>query len=186
MKYSKYYKKIKNKEKNMDMKWLSKLLLSVIVVLVFLILTNFDSDIRYTVASEMLDKNINFGYIKNLYNKYVGGEEIVDEMVVSLTNPINYEKYNDSYKVKVDNDEGIGALSSGIIVYIGDKEDLGSSVIIQGNDGVDIWYSNVSFSSYGLYDYVSKGDILGSSLSDYYLFTLVKDGEKLKYEEYFG
>ena len=73
---------------------------------------------------------------------------------------------------------------SGIIVYIGDKDDLGNTVIVQGNDGIDIWYSGISLKEYGLYDYVSKGDILGLSSDVYVTISIYEDGELLKYEEY--
>lgn len=187
MKDSKYYKKmILRHGKIRDNSWLSKLLISIIIVLSCLIVTNFDSELRNEFNNNILEKNINFGYFKNLYNKFVGGKEIDDTLVVSLTNLIDYTIENDLYKVEISEEEGIEAMASGIIVYDANKDNLGNTVIIQGNDGVDIWYSNVTLNGYSLYDYVSKGDIIGASLSNYYYFNIVKDGKKLKYEEYFG
>lgn len=187
MKDSKYYKKMMLKHgKIKDNCWISKLLLSIIVVLSCLIVTNFDSEIRNNFNTNILEKNINFGYFKRIYNKFVGGKEVDDTLVVSLTNLIDYTEENGSYKVNVSEGEGIEVMTSGIIVYSGDKDNLGNTIIIQGNDGVDIWYSNVSLNGFSLYDYVSKGDIIGISLSDYYYFNIVKDGKKMKYEEYFG
>lgn len=187
MKDSKYYKKMMLRHsKSKDSSWISKMLLSIIVVLSCLIVTNFDIEIRDTFSTNILEKNINFGYFKKIYNKFVGGKKVDDTLVVSLTNLINYTEENGSYKVDISPDEGIEVMASGIIVYNGDKDNLGNTIIIQGNDGVDIWYSNVSLNNYSLYDYVSKGDILGGSLSDYYYFNIVKDGKKMKYEEYFG
>ena len=46
MKESKYYKKMMAKYKGKDTSWISKMLLSIIIVLICLIITNFDSDIR--------------------------------------------------------------------------------------------------------------------------------------------
>jgi hypothetical protein len=162
------------------------MLLSIIVVLVSLIITNFDKDIRSEFKRIVLEENINFGKFKKIYNEFVGGKEKEDTLVVSLTNLIDYEKIDNSYRVKVTSDDAIEFMASGFIVYVGNKDDLGNTVIVQGNDGIDIWYSNVSLNNYSLYDYVRKGEILGSSLSDYYLFTIIKDGKKIKYEEYFG
>ena len=183
MKESKYYKRMKSKYRNRDNSWISKMLLSIIVVLSCLIVTNFDSSIRNEFNSNVLEKNINFGTFKKIYNKFIGGVEEHDTLVVGLTNLLNYEEINGSYKVNVSEDE---VLAPGIIVYIGDKDEYLNTVIVQGNDGVDIWYSNISLNEYSLYDYVSKNDILGSSLSDHYIISILKNGNKLKYEEYFG
>lgn len=186
MKDSKYYKKMKLRYSKKDNSWISKMLLSIIIVLSCLIVTNFDSELRSLFTKNVFEENMNFIYFKNLYNRFVGGEEIDDTLVVSLTNLLDYEEVEGSYKIEVSEGEGIEVLAPGIIVYNGEKDNLSNTVIVQGNDGVDIWYSNVSLNEYSLYDYVSKGDILGSSITDNYLITIVRDGEKLKYEEYFG
>ena len=69
-------------------------------------------------------------------------------------------------------------------MYLGDKDNLGNTCIIQGVDGVDIWYSNIDTSNLTLYDYVSKGDMLGTTLSDKLYLTLEKDNEFIDYETY--
>ena len=46
MKDSKYYRRMLIKNNGNDKKWLTKMLLSIIVVLVSLIITNFDKDVR--------------------------------------------------------------------------------------------------------------------------------------------
>ena len=187
MKESKYYKKMKSKYKSSDTSWISRMLLSIIVVLISLIITNFDSDIRSKFSSNILEKNINFGSFNKIYNKYIGGKESDDTtLVVGLTNVVDYEEIDGSYKIDIKKNEGIEVLAPGIIVYIGDKEEYLNTVIVQGNDGIDLWYSNISLNGYSLYDYVSKGDILGSSLDNNYVLSILKDGEKMKYEEYFG
>lgn len=181
---SKYYKKMMMKNKK-DKKWLSKLLISIIIVLSCLIVTNFDVKLRNKFIVNVLEENIRFNNVKKLYNKYIGGEENEEALVVSLNNIGEYKLIGDSYSFNINKGEGIEVRKPGIIVYIGEKDDLGNTIIVQGNDGVDLWYSNLYVNEYSLYDYVSIGDILGTSLSDYYKITIVKDGEKLKYEEYF-
>lgn len=187
MKDSKYYKKMMlKKNASKDNSWLSKLLISIIIVLSCLIVTNFDSELRDSFNKKILEENISFTSIKKIYNKYIGGEEKKDTLVANVSPIEEYEIIDNSYKFKINKDEGIEVRKSGIIVYNNTKDNLGNTVIIQGNDGVDIWYSNIEMTEYSIYDYVSSGDILGSSISDYYLITIVRDGEKLKYEEYFG
>ncbi len=188
MKESKYYKKIQERNRcfNSDKKWVSKLLLSIIIVLLCLIVTNFSNDLRTDFIREVLDKNINFSYFNKLYKKYIGGNEVEEDMVVAnYLDDTNYEEIDGSYYFSSNTSSFVEVKKSGIIVYVGDKDNLGNTVIIQGNDGVDIWYSNIELSDYSLYDYVSSGEILGSLVNDKYILTIVKDGEKLKYEEYF-
>lgn len=80
--------------------------------------------------------------------------------------------------------EAISVITSGIVVFIGEKDDLGNTVIIQGNDGVDIWYSNITDTDISVYDYIEAGSILGSSNSEDIYLTINKDGEFINYEEY--
>jgi hypothetical protein len=150
---------------------------------------NISDDTQNSYKENVLEDNIDFYEINQVYDKYIGdGEEYSDTELTFNDSIIASEviSYGDSYRLNVGTDYLINIMKPGIIVYIGDKDGLGNTVIVQGNDGVDIWYSNVSLNNYSLYDYVSKGEILGSSLSDYYLFTIIKDGKKIKYEDYFG
>ena len=78
----------------------------------------------------------------------------------------------------------VEVLVPGIIVFDGEKDDLGNTIIVQGNDGVDVWYSCVTMKEKGLYDYVSKGDILGISNDVYVTISIYEDGKLLDYEEY--
>ena len=194
MKDSKYYRKKmqeKNKNKFAECKWLTKLLLSIIIVLICLIVTNFSVEIKNSFKNYVLEQNLNFGSINKLYDKYVdggienSGETI--EVVNESDNTFSNIKSNGdgTYSLSIERENGVLALNAGLIVFIGDKDNLSNTVIIQGNDGIDIWYSNVSVTEYSLYDYVSKGDILGLSLNDNIILTIMKDGNKLTYEEYF-
>ena len=93
---------------------------------------------------------------------------------------INYqdiESYKNATKLTVNEQEIINAISSGIVVYLGAKDDLGNTVIIQGNDGVDIWYSNITDTDVALYDYIETGNVLGMANSNYIYLTIIKDGK---------
>lgn len=186
MKDSKYYKKIleRNKESNKD--WLNKLLISIIIVLVCLIVTNFDSNLRDTFKKEVLEDNISFNEFNKLYKRLVsrGSEDVLVNGVV--VDKDKMEEVDGRYRFNYGIDYQIEALKPGIIVFNGDKDNLGDTIIIQGNDGVDIWYSGVALKNYSLYDYISTGDILGISNDVYLTISIYKDGELLKYEEYFG
>ena len=189
MKDSKYYKKKLKKQGKDDERLsilFSKLLLAVIFVLGSLVLTNFSSSLKDKYVKEVLEKNIDISYINKFYNKYIGrGKKEEEEVLVAnLDSSKEYEKVGESVKFTMEAEEPITTLEGGIIVFIGDKDDLGNTVIVQGNDGVDIWYSNILMTDYSLYDYISKGDKLGVSMSDNYLVTIKKDDKTLEYEEY--
>ena len=188
MKDSKYYKK-KMKKKTIDNDKLSilfsKLLLAVIFVLGSLVLTNFSSDFKSKYTKEVLERNMDFSSLNKFYNKYIGKDKKEEEVLVAnVSNSNSYEKVGDSVKFTVSREQPINTIEGGIIVFIGEKDDLGKTIIVQGNDGVDIWYSNIDITEYSLYDYVSKGDVLGVSISDNYLVTIKKDDKVLDYEEY--
>lgn len=185
MKESKYYRnKIAKKNIN-NSSWLTKLLLSIIIVLVSLIVCNFDSSIREKFTNEVLEKNINFGLYNKYYKKFMSKEEETVEVSNTLDDILDIEEVNGRYKIKQDIESPVVSLTPGIIVFNGLKEDLGNTIIIQGNDGVDIWYSGVTLNGFSIYDYISKGEIIGSCNGESILVSIVKDGDLLKYEEYF-
>ena len=70
------------------------------------------------------------------------------------------------------------------MVFSGEKEGLGNTVIIQGIDGVDIWYSNIENVNLTLYDYVEKDNILGEAQDGEIILTFLSDGNYISYENY--
>lgn len=192
MKDSKYYKKkMKSKVTISDKEWLTKLLLSIIVVLLCLISTNISSEFKNIFRKNVLEENISFTKFNELYKKYVGsysenedGEETLlvngEESIFNKKN----EFIDGSYYISVGVDYPIKCIQGGLIVFNGDRDNFKNTVIVQGNDGVDIWYSNLLLDGYSLYDYVSEGDLLGSSLEDNLILTFMKDGKYMSYEEY--
>ena len=76
------------------------------------------------------------------------------------------------------------ALESGIVVYIGDKDNYGHTIIIQQVNGIDLWYVGVNNSNLKLYDYIEKGSLIGEALSNDIYLVYKKDGKVLNYEDY--
>ncbi len=76
------------------------------------------------------------------------------------------------------------SLEGGIVVYIGSKDGLGNTLIIQGTDGTDYWYSNLENIGVNLYDYIEKDTLLGVTKDEYVILTFVKDGEYVNYEKF--
>ena len=57
-------------------------------------------------------------------------------------------------------------------------------VIVQGIDGVDIWYGNLENVSVNLYDYIEAETIIGETKDEYLYLVIKKDNEFIKYEDY--
>lgn len=193
MKDSKYYKKMKKKNESFSSSnlWMTKLLLSIIIVLLCLIVSNLNHTFKDAFQSQVLEHTIHFSNIHKFYDKYIGSLTKSEETVpvsstVSSIHQLARVENNGTYTFSVEKEYPVSFLESGIIVFIGDKYGLSDTVIVQGNDGVDLWYSHVLVSAYSLYDYVRKGDILGTSIDDTFLLTIMKDGNTLKYEDYFA
>lgn len=164
--------------------WLTKILLGMIVFLLVLIGCNLSNKFRDIFTNKVLEENINFYQFKNVIDKFLNKNDNTEVQEVS-GDVVSFLEYEGRYIIQIDQDEGINFLKPGIIVYIGDKDNLGNTVIVQGNDGVDLWYSGVILDSHELYDYVSVKDLLGISENTNYILSIYKDGELLKYEEYF-
>lgn len=189
MKNSNYYRRKKKRQKVSKVKkysWLTRLLLSIILILISLIITNFSPSLKQKYVTDLLNKNMSFTTLNKLYKKFIGNnKESKEDLVanIDIKQP-TYEKVDNSFKFTVGNEYPVPLLQSGIIVYLGDKDNLGNTAIIQGNDGIDIWYSNIDVTEYSLYDYVTKGSIIGVNRNDYYMLTIMKDDQSLDYEDY--
>lgn len=167
---------------------ISKALLSIIFLLVSIILINKNENIKKFYEDKVFNDSISFIKFNELYNKYFGSitsiyptEELVFNESIQYS---NIDNYLNGKVLTVSSNYIVPSIGSGIIVYLGDKDNLGNTCIIQGVDGVDIWYSNIDTSNLTLYDYVSKGDMLGTTLSDKLYLTLEKNNEFIDYETY--
>lgn len=173
-------------------KFVSKVLISVILLLSSLIFINHSDKNEKLFNKYVLENSFSFGKINNWYSSVFGTdipfEQAVKENEVAVFNETlgysNIEDYNNSFKVTLSSSSMIPLLQSGVVVFAGEKEDLGYTVIVQGIDGVDIWYSNISQINYALYDYVQKGEFLSEANGDYLYLTFQKDSEYIGYENY--
>ena len=169
---------------------ISRVLITVIFVLGSIIFTNVSDDNKALYQKYVLEDSLEFTKISELYQHIFGDVDITkkdnpdSEVVFGDVTYTNIEPFKNGVKLTVDMNEAISVITSGIVVFIGEKEDLGNTIIIQGNDGVDIWYSNITENDIKVYDYVEAGSILGSSNSENIYITINKDGEFINYEEY--
>lgn len=167
----KYLNKINNKkeDKHLNLKIFGvKLLITITLFLIGAILVKKDDKYKDYIYENIFNKNLSFTELKKTYNKYLGGIFPI-EKIVTNTEPVFKEnlaykdksKYLDGVKLTVDNNYLVPVLESGLVVYIGEKEGYGNTIIIEGMDGIDLWYGNILTTSIKLYDYVEKGSLLG-------------------------
>ena len=131
------------------------------------------------------DKSFNFSKITNIYNKYFGKVLPADEKIINASHNTNYSNYNTYKDGAVINDiTTVYPFKSGIVVFIGDKEEYGQTIIIQGMDGIDYWYSNVENINVKLYDYIQSDNIIATAKDNKLYVVFMKDGKFLNYEEY--
>lgn len=171
---------------------LSKFLLSIIFLMLSVILIKSNNNIRKFYQEDILTKQINFTKFNNLYTKYFGNilpDYTVPNVPTEVASNTSFDynsgtPYLNGVKLTTTTNYPVPIITSGIIVFIGEKDQLGPTCIIQGVDGVDIWYSHIDTSSLNLYDYVTEGKILAPTEDDYFYLTIDSNGNYLTYDTY--
>ena len=168
--------------------FISKCLLTVIITLVALILMKGSSRFKQNFYKYVFDSNIPFTKISKLYNQYFGNIlEIPTYKEQPVFNEkINYKKkesYYDGVKLEIGKDYLVQVQESGLVVFIGNKDNYGNVIIIQQVNSIDMWYGNMNNIDVKLYDYVERGSVLGSANDSLYL-VYKKDGKVLNYEDF--
>jgi len=197
---SKYIDRINNrnnKEKNNTKKkknirgFVNKMLILVVLFLINLIAIKSNSTYRDFIYNKIYNNNFSFTKIKEFYNKYLGGVEALDG-IVNNTTPVFNETlaytsssvYHDGVKLEVSSSYLVPVIEEGLVVFIGKKENYGDVIIVQGIDGIDIWYGNMANTSVKLYDYVDKGTFLGEVKGNSLYLVYSKDNKFLDYNNY--
>ena len=181
------------KEENKKIKYfrflVTRVLLSTILVLCACIFIKMDDKNILLVEKYLFSESIEFTKINNWYKKNMGEllpkVENTDEVVFSSNDLISRESenYENGIKIKTSKNEAISTIYGGIVVFIGDKDNYGKTIIIQGNNGIDYWYGGINSTEVNLYDYIEKDTLIGDTLNDYLYLVFQKDGNYIKYEE---
>ncbi len=191
-----YLKRINNNKQENKVSYrvsiIRRTLLTVVIVLVVLIICNLSTSTKNIIKKELLERNYNFSKINSLYKKYIanfnplGKKESGNTQLVSSSKGIEYsssEDYLDGVKLNVSEEYPIKLLDSGLVVFIGENEGYGMSVIVQQSNGIDVIYGNVISNDIKVYDYIEKGTIIGTA-NKYLYLVFQKEGEVLDYKKY--
>lgn len=180
------------KKNNLIYKFGMKILFIILLTISTLIILKKYPNLKETFYKEVYEKNISFATINNYYKNIFGGpipfsDYFEDKLKPVFNEKLSYYKskdYLDGVKLTVDNNYLVPSFESGMVVFVGDKENYPNTVIIDQINGVSVWYSNIENITVNLYDYVDKGVLIGSTINDELNLVYKKDGEILDYNDY--
>lgn len=184
--------KSKNKKsKSFLYKFFIRLFICILILLLVLIFLKYDKSTSSKIHDFLYEKDINVAKINKWYNSHFGDivpfQNIVkDNTKLVFNENLVYEDasiYKDGVKLNVEDNYLVPIIESGIVVFTGNKDDYGNTVIIEQVDGVSVWYGNVKNVNVSLYDYVTKGEFLGEASKSFYM-VFQKDGKYLNYKDY--
>ena len=166
---------------------LTRVLISIILFLALGIFVNSSDKNLLLFKNNVYDKTFKFTKISSIYNKYFGSviKKPSPDKVVSANKEINFQSY-DKYMdgVKLTDVNTVYPFKNGIVVFIGEKDGFGNTVIIQGMDGIDYWYGNIDNLNVKIYDYVESDNIIGEAKEKVLYLMFMKDGNILDYEDF--
>lgn len=180
-----------NKPKHTLYKFIIRLFICILLVLGTLIFLKYDKNGKQIIYKYLYENNINFATINNWYQEHFGDILPFQNTVKEKTKLVFNENlvykdasiYKNGVKLNVEDNYLVPIIESGIVVFIGNKDDYGKTVIIEQIDGVNVWYGNIDNINVSLYDYVSKGELLAEASKSFYM-AFQKNGKFLKYQDY--
>lgn len=171
--------------------FITRVLIVVIIFLVGMILVKSNSKAKNSILKQVYDTNFKFTKAKEIYQKYFGNILSIDKLALEdkqvFQEELTYQKsksYLDGVKLQVNDNYMVPALESGIVIFMGEKEGYGNTIVIEQIDGIDVYYSNISSDGIKLYDYVEKGKLLGEAEDNQLYLVFQKDGSFLDYKKY--
>ncbi len=193
---NKYLNKKGNREENNNFDvmirfLLSKILICLILFVCFLIGIKGSSSFKATFYDKVYTQSFSFATVNSWYKSLFGDvfplENFFPKDVEVFSEKLTYESaniYKDGVALKVSEKYLVPLLNDGIVVYLGDKDDYGKTLIVQQEDGIEVWYCNINFSDISMYDYLNKGSFVGEANGDSIYLVFEKDGKFLDYKNY--
>ena len=191
MSFSEYsFSKNRRSSNSFFVRFLNKFLITCLITIICLILFKKNASFKKYFNDKVLSVNFDFASINSIYKKYFGGtlpfSNIVPDTESVFSEKLSYisfSDYLDGVNLVVSDNYLVPSISDGLVVFIGEKEGYGNTVIVSGSDGVDTWYSNMKDVSVSMYQYISSGSFIGDCSKNLYL-VFKKDGNVLDYKKY--
>ncbi len=171
---------------------LNHILISGVLLLVCLCVMKIEPDFKTWIDKQVYHTNFSFAKINETYEKYFGSIFPLPTIDTDGTKPVFDEKlvyqskepYKEGVKLVVSQNYLVPVLESGIVVFIGNKDNYGKTIIVQQVNGIDLWYVGVENNNLKIYDYIEKGSLLGEAISNEMYLFYQKAGEFLNYQDY--
>lgn len=181
-----------NKVVNKFFKFISKIMVLSCITLIALIVLKANPKYQKVFYQYVFEQNITFSKINKWYESKFGSAIPFSNFIKDNIDPVFNEKleykeankFEDGVKLTVNDNYLIPVLESGLVVFIGDKDNYKNTIIIQQVNGIDVWYSNINNSNLKLYDYVEKGTLIGETINNELFLVFKKDGKAIDYQKY--
>lgn len=170
-------------------KFFVKILMTIVLSLLCMIYMKKNPSFKKWFDQNVYQKNINFSYVNKIYTKYFGTSfpfDIQNKTKTVFEEKLSYENaslYLDGVKLTVKDHYLVPILDTGMVIFIGEKEGYGKTIIMQQSNGIEVWYGNIQNTSLTIYDLKEKGEYLGEASKELYL-VFKKNGKVLDYKEY--
>lgn len=172
-------------------RFINQLMISTIILLIGLILIKKDPSLKTRINKALYEENIQFMKAKKIIDNYFGEIKPLSNLMPKeeavFNESLSYSKavtYKDGVKLSVNDNYLVPALNSGIVVFIGEKDGYGKTIIIEQTDGMDVFYSNIKNYNVNLYDYIEKGTLLGEANNNELCLVFQKEGNIIDYKKY--
>lgn len=172
-------------------RFVSRLFITIILTLLTLIVLKSNSKLKKGFYKQVYETNFSFAEANDLYKKYFGSSIPFKDFFIDPKPVFNEKltfseesKYMDGVKLTVADKYLIPNQLSGLVVFIGEKEGYGNTVVIQQANGIDLWYGNVETVNVKLYDYVESGTLIGATKDTTLYLVYKKDGDILDYKDF--
>ena len=176
--------------KNTLIKSIYKIVLVSIIMLFGSLIIKKNQNVNSYIYDNIYNHTISFAKIKKYYDNYIGLNIPFDSLVndkIVFNEKIKYKElnaYNNGIKLSLYDNYSIPILDDGIVIFIGNKDSLNKTVIIENEDGVDMYYGNLDKINVKLYDYVKKNDLLGNAKNNSLYLLFEKDKKYLDYKKF--
>lgn len=168
------YKKDGKKKTNYIKIFINKLFTVIIFTMIIIILSNSNQNFRNFLVNDVLNKTMDFSKVNNMIDKVTDVFKIEENTKNVFKEEEKIEKYKDGLKYYVNDDKKVILKDSGIVTFIGEKEGYNNTIVIQQSNGYYAWYGNVK-ETVKLYDYIERGNEIGTSDGFYYYVLLDND-----------
>lgn len=120
----------------------------------------YEQEFQFASVVNWFDETIGqpFAFLPENIDKEKGEDF---SMPASGTIMESFEKNGQGVMVKTAAAASVGTVKEGVVIYAGEKEDYGKTVIIQHADKSESWYGSLESIDVSLYEQVKKGAKLG-------------------------